>query len=810
MLWAVFGTATAYSAPGFIGGSRVTLNGVDDQVLASIEIRFNCKVQYVRHDPNGQGDRLRILLEPTSICNGVSPLAAATRSRLRPVNADDAHLVDLEYDGNALAGSLLTLSFSEPVAFAVDTSGVSFELRVEIRELQAGAATAEQPSDRVESQHRRVDRPQPASPGYVLNLVSLRHIPSIADAAGLQLAPGQTLSYSETVIDGATWYRLRLGTFETVGTAKAALNNIAEKFPGAWIDQLGATVDNVDLTIAARELAAESMSPPESAVELTKVDSLMEDARRSMIAGDTSRAVQIYTKVLQLATNSRQPEAQEFLAFAREKNGQMAHAIAEYRRYLSLFPDGDGAVRVNQRLAALLANNRPAGQPSSAANVDGARIRRQSPWRIQTYFSQYYRRDVNQPNDQDEIVSQSALYSDINFDARRRGQRFDFSSRLSAGYRNDLLNVTTRSNFGNSARVSYAYVDLVDADTGLRGRAGRQSRNSGGVLGRFDGLNLGYQANEKFLFSTVLGKPAYSTSDSIDSSRTFYGASVNYVPEVENLDLGLFYVQQDIEGIRDRQAVGGEFRYFGTNKSLWGLIDYDLHFGELASTFLQGSWRFESRLSIHATINQRGSPFLSTGNAIIGQPVTSFAELKDIFSAEELIEIGRDRTAASTNYSIGASYPITPRFQVNGDAGQSTIDGTPASGGVLETVGSTYTYYSGSLVASSLLKEGDVSIFGLRYSSSDTSQIASVTFDSRYPLGRTWRINARLRVDRREIMSSASEQWLYSPGLRIQYRRSQKFRLELELGKQFSEQDSLLSNQDRESYFINLGYQAFF
>jgi hypothetical protein len=44
----------------------------------------------------------------------------------------------------------------------------------------------------------------------------------------------------------------------------------------------------------------------------------------------------------------------------------------------------------------------------------------------------------------------------------------------------------------------------------------------------------------------------------------------------------------------------------------------------------------------------------------------------------------------------------------------------------------------------------------------------------------------------------------------VQYRRSQKFRIEFEAGKQFSQQDLVGVDLDRESYFINLGYQAFF
>jgi hypothetical protein len=799
--------SSALAGPGFIGSSRVTVDESSSDLLASIDIRFNCKTQYLRHDPGSDGDRVRIFLEPTSICNGVSPLVAETRSRMRPFNSDGAKLIEMVYDGSAVGGSALTLSFSEPVSFDVEMSDMSFQLLVHVR--KSTVVLSDPEPSRASIPHRQVISPQPAAPEYVINLLSLQRKPTIADASALKLAPEQRLFYSEAIVNGTTWYRLRLGDFDSPASAKQALTGLESFFPGAWIGQLDGQVDDTDLTVAATNVAIDS-DEQVGEIAISKVDSLMEDARRSMIVGDTSRAIQIYTKVLQLPDGPRHPEAQEYLALGRDKNGQTAHAKAEYQRYLSLYPDSEGAARVNQRLAALLANSQPVNQSAGAISSNGGQRANRSIWRIQTYFSQYYRRDVNQPNDQEEIVSQSALYSDVNFDARRRGERFDFSSRLSAGYRNDFLDTGSSINSGDSSRISYAYADLADAETGLRGRIGRQSRNSGGVLGRFDGLNLGYQFNEKLLIGAVAGTPAYSSSDGVDSSRTFYGANINYGPILENLEIGAFYIQQDIEGIRDRQAVGGEFRYFGANQNLWGMVDYDLHFGELASAFLQGSWRFDSRLSIHALVNQRGSPFLSTGNAIIGQPVSSFAELRNIFSADELSQLGKDRTAASTNFSIGLSYPITPKLQINTDAGQSTIDSTPASGGVLATPGSTYSYWSGSLLASSLLKEGDVSIIGLRYSDSDTTQVVSLTLDSRYPFGRTWRINARLRVDRRQLTSDASTQWMYTPGIRIQYRRSQKIRVEFEAGKLFSQQNSTNSNQDRESYFVNLGYQVFF
>ncbi|MDH3748548.1 MAG: SPOR domain-containing protein [Gammaproteobacteria bacterium] len=816
--------ATVASAnPSLIAGSRVT----GDESSAEIEIRFNCKVAYQQHEPEQRGDRLRIYLDPTGICNGVSPLVAESRGRFRPAKADSAHLIDFEYDGDSAAGPVLTLNFSGPVAYTIDTQSISFQLVVHVRPEAAQAAASDKDQTVL---HRQVVRPQEEAPDFVINLVSFRRVPTIADVPNLQLAAEQRIFYSEVDVDGTSWYRLKLGDFKSADTARIALSELKTKFPGAWIDQVDEDSVAVDLTVAAKEVfadqdfqtedevpgepLAEAVTSPSSpdageGSKQSKVDTLMDEARQTMVSGDRSRAIQIYTKILQMPEDPRQPEAQEYLALAREKNGQIAHAKAEYQRYLSLYPEGDGAVRVSQRLAALLTINQQSNAPIEASGtVSRTRRRNQSDWRMQTFFSQFYRRDANQLNDQNEIVSQSALYSDINFDARRRGERFDFSSRVSVGYRNDFLGNDVGS--GNDSRVSYAYADLADAKTGLRGRIGRQSRNTGGVLGRFDGLNLGYQANERLLVNAVVGKPAYSANDGIDSARTFYGTSVNYGPLLDGLEFGVFFIQQDIDGIDDRQAVGGEFRYFGTNQSIWGLIEYDTLYNELGSAFLQASWRFGSRLSLHGSVDRRHSPFLSAGNAIIGQPVADFSELTRIFSEDEIRQLGLDRSPTSTSYSIGVSHSLTPKLQINADANQTSIEATPASGGVFGTPEASYRYFSTTVVASSLVKEGDVSIVGVRYSDSDTTKVISLTLDSRVPFGRTWRINPRLRVDRRERLGDQDYEWIYTPGIRIQYRRSQKLRVELEAGKQFAQREMNNLDIDRESYFLSFGYQAFF
>ena len=536
----------------------------------------------------------------------------------------------------------------------------------------------------------------------------------------------------------------------------------------------------------------------------------MLEARRAMMAGELSRAIQIYTKVLQQPPSQYHRDAQEYLALARERNGQVAHAKAEYERYLAIYPDDEHAERVQQRLAALLAG--PGAAPAETAGGGTAaegRIARDNPWKIRSFLAQHYRRDVNQVNELEEVTSQSSLYTDATVDARRRGERFDFSTRLTAGYRYDMLG-EERASSGNDFRLSYLYADLLDTRTRLRGRLGRQTRNTGGVLGRFDGLNLTYELTQRVRFETVAGRPVYSTSTADEQSRSFYGLSSNFAPFGENLELGAFFLQQSIEGLTDRQVVGTELRYFGEASSLWGSVDYDLEFGELGSAFLQGSWRLPGKFTVSGSLDRRRSPFLSLGNVLIGQLNQDFALLAATLPEDELRDVALQRSALTSSASLGVSRPLTPRLQLSLSANRSIIDAIPGWGDAPATPETEYSYYSADLVASSLFKEGDVGILSMRYSASDSANVYSISLDSRFPFGQAWRVNPRLRVDYRDIISDGSTQVMYTPGLRLQYRLGRRGRVDLEAGKQFSTREMATADLDRESYFINLGYQLFY
>lgn len=798
--------ASALAAPGFIAGSFVDSDGH----TARLSVQFRCGVEYVSHEPTSHGDSLRIRLESTSICNGVSPGIAENREQYRPIGADDARLVSMEYDGDSPTGQILRLDFSQDVRFDAVRAQNENTILIQVS-LDAADAAAPAPRPAAGATAHLVPARPPAATRFVINLESSQQAFVATDVPKPDMPVKTRVFITDALIDGKVWHRLRVGYFASADEAARALRQMRGQYPSAWIDRADDT-PQADLP-APLPVDAVADAGTDSPVVLsadTQVSELMADARRSMIAGDLSRAVQIYTKVLQLPPNEYQQEAQEYLGVARERNGQLAHAKAEYERYLSRYPQGEGADRVQQRLAALLATG---GTDTAVAATAGTTAQRQraaaSAWNVRTFVSQFYRRDANQLSDQDQIVSQSAVYSDVSVDVRRRGERFDFSARITGGHSYNMLDQPV--NDTGNVRLSYAYVDLADAKTRLRGRMGRQTRNSGGVLGRFDGLDLSYGVTEKVRIDAVAGRPVFSTADGADEYRSFAGLSATIGPIGENLDLGVYVLQQSIDGLTDRQSIGGELRYFGESRSLWGMIDYDTSFSQVSSMFLQGSWRLPAKLTITGVIDRRQSPYLSLGNSMIGQFVDDFSQMKILFNEDELRQLALDRSATTTTTTLGISKALTPKLQLGLNATRSGVEATSASGGVPANPQSEYSYYSLDLVASSIFSERDVSIISMRYSQSGSSNIYTLNLDSRFSLGRAWRIGPRLRIDYRDITTDASTQWSYTPGLRVEYRLGRTLRFELQAGKEFStRQMTDAPDLDRESYYVSAGYQWFF
>jgi hypothetical protein len=779
------GLATLLS---LLGAAQVSAQGrIVEDVVASeqrgyvtVSVLFGCTLRYASHTPATGGDAVQVRLSAGPDCGRgdmtePSPLLAGATGYVRAVDVVRPYGSDVE----------LRIGWTRPESFVITPSMDGRVLKIRLMRPETPTVTVEAIT----------------SAAYAVNLASAT-TPFAPDAlAAATTVVGVRTYVSETTVDGRRWYRLRAGPFVTEADARQALQNARAVYPKSWI----AISDDAALTAPGvpEAVAAVPATVPRANASLTdaEIDRALAQARAAFRRKDYPTAIPLLTELTRQPEFAQRAEAQEMLGLARERSGQAAHAKAEYDDYLLRYPSGDGAARVRKRLQALAWAMRPGRDGASGRSAPDA-----SPWRIYGGLSQFYRRDqsrIEQGLAVSDLTTQDALINDVSLVARRHGERFDFLTRASAGYVHDLL----PDGPGHQTRVSLLFAELADRIAGWYARLGRQSGGSGALLGTFDGAQAGVQLWPKLRVNGFFGFPVDSTRAAPDRERKFVGLSADVGTLADAWDLSFYAVDQTYQGLTDRQAVGSEVRYFKPGISVIGLADYDVHYRELNSVMLLGTFALPARWTLNFNVDRRRSPGLATRNAMVGQPVRRFDELFGFYTPAEIERLALDRTAESQTYSIGLSRAINERWQWSLDAGTMRIGATPASGGVAATEASgNDTAVSTQLLAYGLFRRGDVTSVGLQYQTGETQRAYSLGFGTQLPFGERWRVGPRLRIDRRELVSEGSTSTTYAPALRAEL-RGRHLTFEAEGGAEFGSRDSGTATQDSTRHYISVGYR---
>jgi tetratricopeptide (TPR) repeat protein len=641
---------------------------------------------------------------------------------------------------------------------------------------------------------------------------------ALPDLAVLRAFRLYTTSYTR---DGKVWYRLRLGFFASAREAARHQAELAPFFPDNWVTRVPweeRSRSEATAVVFATAPKAAPAPPPASAGPTPpappapsaseRLDELMEAARQALAVGHYGDAIRTYTKVLEYPENVRSRDALELLGLARERNGQVAHAKAVYERYLERYPEGEASDRVRQRLAGLLTAREPLPEKLRAPKEEAAAAQ----WDTFGGLSQFYRRSTYTDPLGNTQVQQSALATDLDLTARRRTDRVDLRTRISAGYMFDFL----ADGPGDQKRVSTLYAEASGRTSNLSARLGRQSRSSGGVLGRFDGLlvNLGGILPRTSL-SLVGGYPVdSSTQMKVQTDKIVYGATLNLGTFAQAFDTNVFYVAQQVNSVPDREAVGGELRYFRPTRSLFTLVDYDILFDALNTFLLVGSWTSGTGTTWNLTLDERKSPVLTTSNALIGQLVGSVDALLATGLTEiQVRQMAVDETSTLRSATLGATTPLDSKFQLHGEVYVS--DGTATRGVsfpvIVDPTPATHSYaVSTDLTGSSLITDGDIVIVGLAYTNTESSNTSSVNLNTRYPIGRAWRVNPRVREDYRQNDRDGTDQWITSPSLRLEYRALRRLQFEVEASGEWSTRHLSAATERTSAYFLSAGYRVDF
>ena len=494
---------------------------------------------------------------------------------------------------------------------------------------------------------------------------------------------------------------------------------------------------------------------------------LMAEGETAMLSGDYTRAVALYTLVLKSssdATPEDQQRALELLGLARQRGGQVAHARAEYQDYLLRYPDSDGAARVRQRLAAL--DTAVAPEPAARRAVARAAP---ATTRFDVYGSLYtaYFRTESFGDLSGAELRDSSQIADGDITARLRRGPLEVRARAAGYFRYDFR----EGEVDAPSRVTRLYIDADESRLGLRGRLGRQSSGGAGVLGRFDGIKVGWDVHEQWTLKAVAGFPLRSSiQQGVHTDRQVFGASVEGREILPGLHAELYAVGQRIHNTTDRIAAGLEARYADDVRSAFGLLDYDFHFLELNVAMLSGTWRFPQGTTANVLFDYRYAPILTTRNALIGQSAQDLAALLQQYGKDGLKQLAKDRTPRITTLVAGASHPLTDRLDLNGDFTATQLGSTPASGGVPGyPSGDWQFYYTAQLVARSWLTEEGTERVAIRIRDGQHQNSYALTLGGRYRIFRVLRLTPELRFDYRD--NEAARDYIeLIPRLRVEYR----------------------------------------
>ena len=784
------------------------IDATDRDDHTDITIQFACSARYVTNTPVSHGASTTITLR-------LGPDCGTQRGTIPPelplVGGGGSLITGARVDSVVPGEITLELTFARSLDFfmAPTASGLGLKVRLlNTSPRKAKVFVAD------------VDAPPT---GYSVNLdasqTSFDH--DAVAAAATQL---QTQAYvSETDVEGQHWYRLRVGPFSTKAEAERVLKAALPAYPHAW---LAVNDEQTDLSVIERAgvQAAAAAGPSDPPLPESERAELLRDARTALAKHQYPQAVDLLTRLLRQPEYPARADAQELLGLVRERAGQLAQAKAEYQEYLRRYPDGAAAPRIRARLQALASSSL---EPKSMGEYGGAPAER---WTMagSAAVTYQYGKDQTVTNGQattTNSLNAALVYGDLLL--RDRGERYDFTARVDAGYTQNI--VTT--NGGSQDRTTAAYGEFTDKLMGITARVGRQSLASQGIVGLFDGLFVGYQMNPDWSVSAAAGLPAYTSYSSVSSQQKFGTVTAEFDPFHHTWVFDAYLYDQLDGSLTERRSIGFQTRYTVPGRTLVMLVDYDIAFAQLNSVTLIGNAKVGENWILGFDADHRRSPLLGLSNALIGQNAQDVPTLQSQLhlTPSQIRQLALDRTSTSDTLVFSASRALGERWQFMGDLSVLELSGTPATPGFgTPPIGAvTATQSTGldknasvQLSGSSLLQAGDLHIFSLRFDDSPLSRSETVSWDARFVVHGAWRLGPRLSVERLTD-TTQGRQMLFLPEVRGDW-TSRRSVFELIAGYQLQNQQAVQQQQatltgvpvtssvDQRSLYLSAAYRIRF
>lgn len=629
--------------------------------------------------------------------------------------------------------------------------------------------------------------------------------------------------------DGKPIYELTLGLFATAEEAGKAAEMLRSRFPQAKVaaataaSTAAAPTPAPAVTVSAPAVPA---APAPAPVLSTAPEgpALLAQAREADARGDTAAAIDTLNRLLDLPPNQASREAQELIGQLRLKTGDTARAQREFELFLKLYPEGDDSKRVAAQLAQLNAVAPPATTPAPAPAPKTA----ESTTTVNGSSGLYFYGGNSMVRSADfkdsplsglpELVQNPDLSSTDqkllqgNVDLNYRNRTTEHETRLVF---RDTYEANLMAGKPDHNKLSALYLDHKSFVNGTSVRVGRQSPQSGGVMGRFDGVQAGYAFAPKWKVNAVIGKP---TEKLYETNRYFYGTSVDADALTEHVGASVYAIEQRIDGQTDRRALGADLRYFNGGAFAMANLDYDvmLHAFNIAS--VQGTWQQtdangNAGTGINFIVDRRAQPLLMLGNALFfqdpnGGPIPMrLSDALALRSLDTLRDYVKTITAYSNQAQIGMTQPLTPHWQIGGNVQLSSIDAIPPVPDILPlgqaATGNTWSL-SGQLIGTNLYSARDTHVFNLTVQTAPTFKGQQLTYNNLTALNEAWQLEPSLQIYAQRS-SDGTKQTRWKPGLRVTWHVTPSSVLESSLDYEVTHIDSPTRTENSNRVYYYLG-----
>ncbi|MDE3010968.1 MAG: hypothetical protein KGI67_08785, partial [Pseudomonadota bacterium] len=388
-------------------------------------------------------------------------------------------------------------------------------------------------------------------------------------------------------------------------------------------------------------------------------------------------------------------------------------------------------------------------------------------------------------------VDATARYKDADSDSRMVLRDTNSASLISSAHGSNLL--------------SAAYLDYKNLNTSLSVRVGRQSAATAGAIGLFDGIAIGYSATSQVRLTLSAGQPS---DPLIAAHQRFEGFDAQVDEVLPGLGVGVYGINQTVDGAVSRRALGLDFRFFTPKYSLYAASDYDTAFKATNSLVVQGTMTTEQQEVFSLLLDHRRVPSLDLGNALIGSTFSSLQTMLAQIGYAQTQQLAAQVAATSRQVVVSYARPLAERWQGNADVRWTDVGALPAIG-LAPAQAATGAQMGYSLVATgtNLYSAHDTNVFNLSVLNSAQLHAGQLAYNN---LTGFWENTLSLEPSLRLYVDNSIgglHTTRVTPGMRAAYRLGPEASVETEAIFEVSRVTGPATSEDAKNAFFYIGYR---